>query len=550
MRRINLYLVIVSGLIVIALITCGLVIELPVKGNTYRYSENLLTNWESDLGSNISLKESINDINTTHTFKRKISGKDLNSSNICMISHNLVFSVYLDGEMIYDFYPELGGIYGKRYGEAVHTINLPSFTDTRTLTIEAYSLRENASSGFNEVKLMNSREFIHLLAQKYALKLSFCIITFFFGVLLFIIGIIEDQMRGQMLEAVCLGAITFIVSAWIGSQTMLMRILVPNPAMMRIMEYMTLDVLPIPVLLFTVNYTNTHHNKFVIANIILSALNTVASILLVVIGVIDYSDLLIITHLLIASGVALIIYMVVRAIRKKEISRKMSIYIVTAMSFLVISGMFDMIRYYINSNGNLASLTVVGLFAFALILAIYEYNRIIEMQVMSSKTEIMQTLAMEDALTKLGSRAAFVAYEKQIMERNSGTCLFVHFDVNNLKRVNDVFGHAEGDKHLIAAAKVLKDSFGEHGKVFRVGGDEFFAILDESTCHDDYEKGLPLMIKAQEDYNASENPPVALAIAHGMAEYDCSTHNPETAEKIADSRMYEEKRRMKALAAT
>jgi diguanylate cyclase (GGDEF)-like protein len=95
---------------------------------------------------------------------------------------------------------------------------------------------------------------------------------------------------------------------------------------------------------------------------------------------------------------------------------------------------------------------------------------------------------------------------------------------------------------------VLKESFGKYGKVYRVGGDEFFAILDEDTCQPDYSAALSLLKRVQDKYNTEEEPPVQLAIAYGMAEYDYSEQNPETAERLADSRMYEEKRRMKSAA--
>ena len=365
--------------------------------------------------------------------------------------------------------------------------------------------------------------------------------------MLFAIGIVEDRMRGEQLEAICLGAITLIVSAWIGSQAMTMRVLCDNPALLRLMEYLALDVLPIPMLLFSAAFTQNRNNPVAMTGAVLSAVNTIVSVILVLLGKIDYSDALIVTHILIASGVALVIYFAVKAIRRREISRRKSAYLISAASILAISGILDMIRFYLthSAGANSSLLTEIGLFTFSVVLAVYEYRRIIEMQVRSSQAELMQTLAMEDALTGLGSRAAFIACEKQIKERKEGTCLFVHFDVNNLKRVNDVYGHAEGDRHLIAAANVLRESFGANGKVFRVGGDEFFAVLDGVACRADYIEGVKRMNKAQEAYNLSEDPPVLLAIAHGMAEYDCAEQNPESAERLADSRMYEEKRRMK-----
>jgi len=55
-----------------------------------------------------------------------------------------------------------------------------------------------------------------------------------------------------------------------------------------------------------------------------------------------------------------------------------------------------------------------------------------------------------------------------------------------------------------------------------------------------------LLIKEQDTANAEKNLCVPLSIAYGMAEYSCSEGNPETLEHLADSRMYEKKKQMKA----
>lgn len=144
-------------------------------------------------------------------------------------------------------------------------------------------------------------------------------------------------------------------------------------------------------------------------------------------------------------------------------------------------------------------------------------------------------LMFYSSITKNPKNKAVIAAEKELRKRTSGQVLFVHFDVNFLKKVNDEYGHAEGDRHLKATAKVLSDSFAEFGKVYRLGGD--------LTEH--YQQGISKLEQAQTEYNETQSPPVPLQIAHGMAEYDCSQRDPEIAERLADSRMYEHKRSMK-----
>lgn len=55
---------------------------------------------------------------------------------------------------------------------------------------------------------------------------------------------------------------------------------------------------------------------------------------------------------------------------------------------------------------------------------------------------------------------------------------YVSMDLNGLKRVNDTLGHDAGDELIKGAALCMRESFGSYGDLFRIGGDEFAAIMD------------------------------------------------------------------------
>lgn len=81
-------------------------------------------------------------------------------------------------------------------------------------------------------------------------------------------------------------------------------------------------------------------------------------------------------------------------------------------------------------------------------------------------------LSEMDALTGLYNRGSGERkIEKLLAARTKG--MFCLFDVNKFKSVNDTFGHAVGDKVLVALADCLKQTFGENDIVMRLGGDEY-----------------------------------------------------------------------------
>lgn len=96
------------------------------------------------------------------------------------------------------------------------------------------------------------------------------------------------------------------------------------------------------------------------------------------------------------------------------------------------------------------------------------YNRVIK----------EKNWAEKDKLTDLFNRREYEntleTYSTVPLEEN---LIFVSLDVNGLKNINDLHGHAAGDRVLQGAAGCIQRCFGPYGKTFRYGGDEFVAIV-------------------------------------------------------------------------
>lgn len=71
-------------------------------------------------------------------------------------------------------------------------------------------------------------------------------------------------------------------------------------------------------------------------------------------------------------------------------------------------------------------------------------------------------------------------------DRKNRDFAVVVFDIDHFKQINDTQGHQKGDEYIRQVAKILKQSFGNYHRIFRVGGDEFAAILsgisEEEVC--------------------------------------------------------------------
>ena len=98
-----------------------------------------------------------------------------------------------------------------------------------------------------------------------------------------------------------------------------------------------------------------------------------------------------------------------------------------------------------------------------------------------------RNLAYTDPLTGVKSKRAYLDIRKQFEQKIADDTIkefaVAVFDVNGLKEVNDHFGHEIGDQYIIGACNLIC-SILKHSPVFRIGGDEFVAILEGSDFED------------------------------------------------------------------
>lgn len=167
--------------------------------------------------------------------------------------------------------------------------------------------------------------------------------------------------------------------------------------------------------------------------------------------------------------------------------------------------------------------------------------------VLFTKAELARVsmMATRDALTHVGNKAGYNQYLKGLktdLEKEPEPFAIIIMDVNNLKLVNDTYGHEKGDIYLIRCCSLICEVF-RHSPVFRIGGDEFAVVLRGL----DYRNRVALIEQARQKYrkNAGDeslDPWERTSAALGMAEYD-SAH-PTTIEEVAnlaDQIMYKEK---------
>ena len=154
----------------------------------------------------------------------------------------------------------------------------------------------------------------------------------------------------------------------------------------------------------------------------------------------------------------------------------------------------------------------------------------------------LQSLSLIDDLTGLHNRRGFFAlagqYLRVVLRKGAG--MLVYLDVDNLKSINETFGHLEGNRALVVASNLLRNSFRQSDIIARMGGDEFCVLMTDAGK--DSEQQVRRRIQQRVDFtNELSSWHFRVSFSIGFAGVP-SIRQPSLEEllRMADERMYQE----------
>ncbi|MDE5863254.1 MAG: GGDEF domain-containing protein, partial [Lachnospiraceae bacterium] len=166
---------------------------------------------------------------------------------------------------------------------------------------------------------------------------------------------------------------------------------------------------------------------------------------------------------------------------------------------------------------------------------------------MVENNKVLDIMSHSDPLTGIANRRGFLDTVNGILtdERNYGRkAIAVYADMDNLKIVNDEFGHDEGDFSLKTIAKALSESFRQSDVVARMGGDEFaaFAIVSNDNFADELKQRIhSILAKMNEN-----DKPYYVNMSIGTHEFVIDENtNLDHVLNAADTNLYKEKKNKK-----
>ena len=405
--------------------------------------------------------------NTIQCETKELAEGEIKSENIALpedfdIPRSILFKtthtiaeVWLDGEKIYEYgnEPDAPG-FMKTPGSCWHIVDIPGDSAGKSLEVRIIPVYEGYYG--NEVSLVYGTQgdcILKILTDSLGTLVISCGILFAAVICLLLYCGAARRKRRDKIEAkieifLNLGFFSLLVAVWTLIQCGFLQFLIPDGRTLYYVEYFSLFLFPVPFNFLLYDICKSRYHKGALIFSILYLANMAVDVLLQCTGIIDLSRLLSVTHVIMFANVVYTVAIILYEARKKgnDVAKKFQYPMYVAMGF----GMAEMFLYYLRRFEQRSILLSTGTMLFIIMLIWIQVSQYYDQYIQKQKVIYLQKIANMDMLTEAMNRNAYenmVKYldEGEIKLRTTGVVLF---DLDNLKVINDNFGHEKGDEAL------------------------------------------------------------------------------------------------------
>lgn len=472
---------------------------------------------------------------------------------LCFRSKNVFFKVYIDGELIYEPYVPENVFYTKGPGTSWNYVPISIEDAGKQLEFRVTRVYESGRASIDSICAGEPARAIMDKVEEKLVAFITCILTLFVGAILIIADIPINIRTQKNHELLYLGLFSISVAFWCLVETHLLQYYLGNSRAMQFMSCGALMMISVPLTLYLDAAFGFRKRGAMVFMISVSFVSFVIAMLLHLTKIADVHETLHLSHVVLIMSAIVLFYTIIRNTFVMGKNKGRNIYRLLrgiGLCGLSVATVIDIIRYYNQHSSDTAMFVRIGLLVFIVCFGTSSLEKTVNAVKLGVQSEIVSQLAYRDGLTRIGNRTAFdeLLVELEKVKDEIDAVGIIMFDVNDLKFVNDNFGHRMGDAMLVASAELIEHAFAElEADCFRIGGDEFAVVLSGENVKERYKAGVKLFKEGIKEFNAKEDKEFRLSIAHGFAQYDQSEEGKPLMiiYQQADMLMYEDKKRIK-----
>lgn len=470
--------------------------------------------------------------------------KSFGTSLVFYVLYEEVY-VYINDQLVYSLEYDSSNIFGKTAGRNWVCIPLIAADRSKQIRIELVPDYESSVGIKPTFYIGTPKEIYFMIVKKdvFAIMISFAAIIIGTGFVVWL-KLNYANIQGDDRSLAYLGLFSVFIGIWKLFDLQVTAMFFSGDISKSFVSVIMLSFISIPFSMF-MRSTFTSSNEKVYHIFCIVCLGYGYTMLgLQILNIADYRQMLIGIHILFLILMVIGIVGINKEIREKGFTRKIRITIICILICFV-GLIIDMFAFYLFQGTINSCYGIVGFLIYILILGLSDVKESRKLMAEGRKAQRYHELAFLDPLTLVNSRSAFRDYVED-KDFNPKFYTVVMFDLNNLKLCNDNFGHEKGDNYLKTGANIIKTSFGEIAEIYRMGGDEFCALVFDQPVAE-CSRMLHKLRRLEEEYIKNNPNEFPVSIACGFARFDSALDADihETMRR-ADGLMYENKLKLKA----
>lgn len=459
---------------------------------------------------------------------------------------HMFLDVTIDGEPVYTLTAKAGQ-WMKTTGYRWNFINLIDEDGGKEIVFRVRSSYSD-SKPHGSFYLGTESEVEHTIIREHLLKFFVTCLILISGVILLIyaVTIIGKGQHDNGLTSFIIFSI--MLGIWMICESQIIELYIPVGTGLVFLDHLMLMLMPHPFLVFLRQMYPNSDSKLWTFCIYLNCGVAVIRMILQMMCIYDLRETLWLTHVNLVIFVVCVSWLSISVIVKKQMNKQLTLNICCILVMLAATAA-ELVEYRFHNKST--PLGSIGFLFYIIIMGVAGIKKSRKMMEQARESEIYRKLAFVDELTGVYNRTAFnrdlsscCTMNEETKETEIAPTVLYMFDLNDLKKCNDNFGHEYGDKYIKMISEGLKGIFGSEGNCYRIGGDEFCAIAP-FTSENAIQQKLERLNKYVEE-KRKEDFVVRISVAVGYAVYDRELDtNLEDTMRRADDMMYKDKQEQK-----
>ena len=343
-----------------------------------------------------------------------------------------------------------------------------------TLRIELTTKSSNYSGVVNAIYCGDKGDIWAYIFSSNGAETIIAFFILFAGVLTVIFSIALNIVYGTKFDMEYLGWCMLLGAVWMLGESKLRQLLVPNASILAAMCFVVILICPIAILFYVDSVQKGRYSKYFHYIEALAAINFLVCTFMQIAGIKDFIDTLPAAQIMLAVCFVAVIVTFIIDIKEKRAHEYGLVMVGMLIAFTLALIEAASVYFVVSLSGIFIG---TGLMILLLVNIISTIRSVSEMEIRRKKEEKEQSI---DYLTGLPMRSRGQKMAAAMMQETDGCLIFI--DMDNLKKINDIYGHKAGDRALKLIGDTLTDErvFCDNAVAGRLGGDEFLMFVPMS----------------------------------------------------------------------